>query len=239
MALGEPGVKTVNGTPPDVPPPQLTPGPGVHSLDGNEGVNTVTWSVPAAVILAAGITDAIPLGPMKMVVGRALPFHCTTEQDDKALPFAVIATGGPVGVSTAALFGEIKLRTGRGSGVVFDSCINENLREFELVPGPPDTVTATAAAPVPRKAVSAAVIAAVSCVVLIKVVGRGEPFQLATSPSVKPVPFTVRVMAVGLQYGVLFIPVVDAESEVMVARTIWNETAVDRFVLNTGLATAT
>ena len=199
----------------------------------------MTWSVPAAVKLAAGITDAIPLGPMNMVVGRGLPFHCTTEQDDKALPFAVIATGGPVGVSTAALFGEIELRMGRESGVVLDSCVNENLRAFELVPGPPDTVTATAAAPVPRKAVSAAVITAVSCVVLIRVVGRGEPFQLTTSPSAKPVPFTVRVMAVGLQYGVLFIPVVDAESDVTLARTIWNETAADTFVLNRGLATAT
>ena len=120
------------------------------------------------------------------------------------------------------------------------SAVTGNLSEFEFVAGPAaDTVMATAAAPVARKAVSADVIAAVSCVGLTKVVGRGEPFQLTMSPLAKPVPFTVRISPVGLQKGVLFDEVVDAESEVMVGRTIWNETGLDMFVLDAGVATAT
>ena len=57
---------------------------------------------------------------------------------------------------------------------------------------------------------SAAVISAVSCEALTRVVGRGEPFQLMLSPSAKPVPVTVRVRPAGLQYGVLLAEVVDA-----------------------------
>lgn len=120
------------------------------------------------------------------------------------------------------------------------SAVNENFREFEFVAGPlPDTVMAAAALPVPRKAVSAGVIAAVSCVALRKVVGRGEPFQLTTSPFANPVPFTVRVKPVGLQYGALFDEVVDAESDEMVGRTIGNETELDVFPLAAGVAIAT
>jgi hypothetical protein len=192
------------------------------------------------VILAAGITAAIPLIPTNMFVGRVLPFHCTTEQGDKPLPITISATGGPVSVSTAAFVGEIELMTGAGRVVPVGSAVTENFRELEFVAGLlPDTAMATAAAPVPRKAVSVAVIAAVSCVALTRVVGRGEPFQLMTSPSSKSVPFTVRVSPVGLQYGVLFAEVVDAESDVMVGRTIWNEIGVDGFALDAGLATAT
>jgi hypothetical protein len=87
--------------------------------------------------------------------------------------------------------------------------------------------------------VSAAVIAAVSCVALTRVVSRGEPFQLTTSPFAKPVPFTVSVIPAALQYGVLFEPVVDAESDVMVGKTIGNETELDVLALDTGVATAT
>jgi len=98
-----------------------------------------------------------------------------------------------------------------------------NGSEFEFVPGfAPDTVMAIVAGVVARKAVSAAVIVAVSCVALTKVVGRGEPFQLTVSPFAKPVPFTVRVRPDGLQKGVLFAVVVDAESEVTVGKTILN-----------------
>jgi len=86
--------------------------------------------------------------------------------------------------------------------------------------------------------VSAAVIAAVSCVALTSVVGRGEPFQLTTSPFAKPVPFTVRVKPVELQYGVLLDEVVDAESVERVAREIGKETELEVFALDAGEATA-
>lgn len=89
-----------------------------------------------------------------------------------------------------------------------------------------ETVTATVpvSPAVPGKAVSAGKITAVSCVELTKVVERGDPFQFTTSPSTKFVPFTVKVMPVALQAGVVFEEVVDAESEVMIGGTIENVT---------------
>jgi hypothetical protein len=53
------------------------------------------------------------------------------------------------------------------------------------------------------------------------------------------VPVTVKVRPVGLQYGVLLVEVVDAETDVTVARAIENETELEVFVLDAGLATAT
>ena len=186
------------------------------------------------------MTAAIPLLPINMFVGKGAPFHCTTEQGDKLLPFTVIATGGPVSGSTAAFEGEMELMAGAGRVVPVGGAASENLRELEFDAGVlPDTVMATAAASVPRKAVSAAVISAASCVELTRVVGRGEPFQLTLSPSAKPVPVTVRVRPVGLQNGVLLVEVVDAETDAMVAREIVNETEFEVFALDAGLATAT
>jgi hypothetical protein len=203
-------------------------------------VATVTFSIPARVILAAGITDVIPLVPMKIDAGSAAPFHCTTEHGENPLPFAVSGTGGPVKASWAAFVGEIEPMAGKGSVAPVASAVMGNFREFEFVPGLlPDTVTATAAEPVARNAVSAGVIAAVSCVALTRVVARGEPFQFTTSPFAKPVPFTVSARPVELQYGVLFAEVVDAESDVIVARVIGNETELDVFALDAGVATAT
>jgi hypothetical protein len=198
-------------------------------------VVTATWSVPIVVILAAGITDVIPFVPMNIDVGSGTPFHCTAEQGERLLPFTVSGTGDPVAASTAAFVGEIELRAGVGRFVPVANGAMENGREFEFVPGvPADTLIAT----VPRKAVSAAVIVAVSCVGLTKVVGRGEPFQLTTSPFAKPVPVTVSVSPVWLQNGVLFDDVVDAESAVTVGRTIEKETELDVLALNAGEATA-
>lgn len=197
---------------------------------------TETWSVAVAVILAAGITDANPLVPINIEAGSGAPFHCTAEHGEKPFPFTVSGTGGPVKASAAAFVGEIELTAGKGRVVPDGSGAIENLSEFEFDPGPlPDTVMATAPWFVPRNAVSAGVIAAVSCVALTRVVERGEPFQLTTSPFAKPVPFTVNVKPVGLQYGVLF----DAESDVMAASVIGNEIGVDVLPLDAGLATAT
>src|ERR1700680_4140496 len=80
---------------------------------------------------------------------------------------------------------------------------------------------------VPREAVSAYVIAALSCVALTNVVGRGEPFQFTTNPFTKFVPVTSRVKPVGRHYGVEAICVVDAESIVMVGAWIGNEIGLD------------
>jgi len=91
----------------------------------------------------------------------------------------------------------------------------------------------------PEKAVSVAVIAAVSCVALTNVVGRGDPFQFTTTPFAKFVPFTVRVIPRELQAGVDADEVVDAESEVIVGATIGNEIALDVAPPVAGVETAT
>jgi hypothetical protein len=190
------------------------PGPSVDAL---------IWLVPVTVRLAAGMKEAIPPVPMNIVAGRGLPFHCVTEQGDKPFPFKVSAIGGPVCASVAALVGEIELMTGVGRVVPVANAVTENGSEFEFVAGfGPDTVIATAAGALARKAVSAGVMAAVSCVALTKVVGRGEPFQLTVRPLAKFVPFTVSVKPDALQKGVLLAVVVDAESEVTVANLMSN-----------------
>jgi hypothetical protein len=160
----------------------------------------VTATDVVVVMFAAGMNDAIPLVPMKIAAGNGAPFQSTVEHGEKLLPFTVSATGGPVKASTAALVGEIELMEGNGSEAPEDSAVNDNFIEFEFVPALlPDTVMATAAAPVASEAVSDAEISAVSCVALTRVVGRGEPFQLMTSPLANPVPFTVSVSPDELQ----------------------------------------
>jgi hypothetical protein len=56
---------------------------------------------------------------------------------------------------------------------------------------PPGGGVVTDTCALPTAATSVAAIAAVSCVLLRKVVGRGLPFQLTTDADVKPDPFTV------------------------------------------------
>jgi hypothetical protein len=136
-----------------------------------------------------------------------------------------------------ALEGMSDVMAGAGRGVVEGAMVKgedaedkDGIVELEIV-------TAIAGA---GKAVSVAEIAAVSCVALTKVVWRGEPFQFTTSPfGTKFVPFKVRVMPTGLQAGVVFEEVVDDESDVMVGRTIGNETELEVLALAAGLATAT
>ena len=86
-----------------------------------------------------------------------------------------------------------------------------NVTEFDAAVGL-DMVTAAA----PGKAVSAAEIAAVSCVALTKVVARGVPFQLTTEAATKFVPFTTRVNPDAPQYGMEATGVEDGEIEVEV-----------------------
>ena len=112
------------------------------------------------------------------------------------VPFTVRVKAGPLLGSTAALDGDSVVITGAGRFVV--GVVRENVIAFDVV-ARFDTVIATGE---PGKAVSAAVIAAVSCVEFTNVVARGEPFQFTTSPFTKPVPFTVRVRPVGAQKGV-------------------------------------
>jgi hypothetical protein len=210
----------------DVPPP-----PPVWS------VSTVTGTVAALATSAAEIAAFNPVGPVNVVV-RGLPFHCTTEHGTKVPPFTLLASTPSRNAAdpVATLDGIRVVITGVGSGVVGGAIVkgedtedNEGIVEL-------DTVTVAG----PGKAVSVAEIAAMSCVALTKVVWRGEPFQFTTRPfGTKLAPFTVRVMPDGLHAVVEFEDVVEAESDVMVGRTIGNEIALDRLALEAGLATVT
>lgn len=227
VTVGEPGVNKANASLLDADSP---------------GVTAVIWFVPVAPRLAAGMKEAMPPVPIKMVAGSGLPFQLAIVQGDNPFPFRVSAMAGPVCVSVAALVGDNDASTGVGRIAPVGKGVTENGSEFEFVPAfAPETVMAMGAGAVARNAVSAAVIAAVSCVALTKVVGRGEPFQLTVRPFAKPVPVTVRVRPDRLQKGVLFAPVVevDADNDVTVGNTILNWTGADTLALDAGLATVT
>ena len=209
--------KIANGSVLEVPP-HVTPAPGVHPAGA--GVITLTWAVPTLATYASGIVALTPVGSTYIVVGAVvvppLSVHWTAEHGTNPLPITVRKNAPVEGcvVPTAALFGMSEEIVGDGSELATAIVKVEGL-EFvvEL-----ETVTPTG----PGRAVSVAEIMAVSCVGLTNVVGRGNPFQFTTSPSTKFVPFTVKVMPVALQDGVVFEEVVEAESDVMIGRTIEN-----------------
>lgn len=220
-------MNTVNVSAFDMPPPP----PAV-------GVETVTGTIAAVATSAAEIAAFNPVALVNVVV-RGLLFHWTIEHGTKVPPLAPLAStprrnaADPAGV----LDGMSVAIAGVGSGVVEGATVKGEDREAKDEFVALDTVIFTGVA---GNAVSVAVIAAVSCVALTKVVARGEPFQLTTSPlGTKFVPFTVRVIPAGLHAGVEFVDVEDAESDVMVGRTIGNGIAFDAFALAAGLATAT
>jgi hypothetical protein len=190
-------------------------------------VVTVTWTFCTVAISAAGTAAVIPVGPTNVVVSALAP-QFTTEQGNKLVPITERTKAPP---PAAAFDGISELIDGAGSD---DGAVIVKFRELVLVPGP-DTKTVAD----PGEAMSAYVIAALSCVVLTKVVGRGAPFQFTTNPFTKFVPVTSKVKPVGLQYGVEAIWVVDAESEVMVGLRIAKEMGVDVPPPGAGLKTVT
>jgi hypothetical protein len=225
-AAGAGGLKTVKVSAFDVPPPP----PSVR-------VNTVTGNIAAVATSAAEIAAFTPVGLANVVV-RGLPFHWTTEHGTKLPPLALLASTPSMNAAAfaATLEGKSVVITGVGSGVVDGAMVKGE--DADAKEGIVELETVTLAGP--GKAVSVAEIAAASCVALTKVVWRGEPFQFTTSPfGTKSMPFTVSVIPAGLQAGVVLDEVEDAESEVMVGRTIGNEIEFDVFALDAGLATAT
>jgi len=225
-AAGTGGVNTVKVSAFDVPPPP----PSLR-------VKTVTGIIDALRTSAAEIAALSPVGPANVVV-RRLPFHWTTEHGTRLPPLAPLASTPSMNARDFAgiLKGMSAVMTGTGNGVVDGAIVNREDKEDKDGIVELETVTFTG----PGKAVSVAEIAAVSCVALTKVVWRGAPFQFTTSPlGTKFVPLTVRVMPAGAQAGVVFDDVVDAESDMMVGRAIGNETELEVFALDAGLATAT
>jgi hypothetical protein len=135
-----------------------------------------------------------PVVPTKVVV-RGLAFHCTVEQGSNPLP-TTETTKAPL--PAAALDGMRELMDGTGKD---EGAVIAIGRELELI-AELDTNTVA----VPSAAVSASVMAALSCEPLTNVVGRGEPFQFTTVSLVNVVPaaaFTVSVKPAGAQYGVV------------------------------------
>jgi len=218
------GVNTVNVKAFEVPPPP----PSV-------GVETVTGKAAAAATSPAPIAAFTPVALVKVVV-RGLPFHSTVEQGTKLPAVALVAStprrnaADPAG----ALDGRSVPMTGVGSGVGDGTIVNGAEADAKAGSVALDTVIVAG----PGNAVSTAEMTAVSCVALTKVVGRGEPFQLTTSPlGTKFVPFTVSVIMSALQAGVVLFDVVDPESEVIVGSTIGKAMALERLALAAGLAT--
>jgi hypothetical protein len=144
-------------------------------------VNTVTDTVPAVAMSAAGIA-ALNLVEETYVVGRLAPFHCTTESLMKPLPLTVSVKAAPPAVRDVGLMLEI---TGTGGSLI--------VKVWALEVPPPGAGLNTVTEAVPAVAMSAAVIAAVSRVEETYVVVRPDPFHWTTELELKPLPLTVNV----------------------------------------------
>src|SRR6266567_3962442 len=166
------GALMVNPALPEVPPP-------------GDGLNTVTWAVPAAAMSAA-LMDACSCPPLTYVVDRFAPFQFTTDPLTKPLPFTV-----RVKAAVPAVADEGDSEAIDGVGLLGALMVNPALPE---VPPPGDGLNTVTWA-VPAAAMSAALMDAWSCPPLTYVVDRFAPFQFTTDPLTKPLPFTVRVKA--------------------------------------------
>src|SRR6266850_3991819 len=165
-----------------VGPPELTgkvivadvPPPGA-------AVVTVTFAMAAASRSVAGIA-AVSWVALANVVVRVAPFHCTVLPLTKPVPVTVSVNAAPL---ISALLGLRPVSVGAGLFTV-NVCAAE-------VP-PPGAGVRTVRLAVPAAAMSAAVIAAVSWMVLTKVVVRAAPFHCTVvEPFTNPVPLTVSV----------------------------------------------
>ena len=116
-------------------PPHVIPvaGTGVHPF--GLGVDTVTCTVPAAMISAAGTAAVIPVGPTNVVI-NALGPQLTTEQGSKLFPITESTNAPP---PTGMFEGIRELMDGTGKDV---GSVGVKLREFVLIAGP-DTKTGT------------------------------------------------------------------------------------------------
>ena len=102
----------------------------------------------------------------------------------KPVPIRVSVNAAPL---TVAVAGAIEASVGPETALI----VNDRLPD---VP-PPGAGLVTVTVAVPAVAISAAVIAAVNCVALTKVVVLAAPLNFTTDVDTKPVPFTVRVKA--------------------------------------------
>ena len=117
-----------------------------------------------------------------VIAGLAPKF--TVAPATKPVPVRVNVNAAPPTVEEA---GAIEVSVGAETGLM----VNDRLPD---VP-PPGAGLVTVTVAVPAVAISAAVMAAVSCVALTNVVVLAAPLNFTTEVDTKPVPFTVRVKA--------------------------------------------
>src|SRR5216683_212002 len=165
------GLLIVNGVGPELPPP-------------GAGLNTATGLGPADAMSLAG-TAAVSCVLLTNVVVSGIPWipNWTTDVVTKFVPLTVRVNDGPPAV---ALVGEIEVIDGKGLLIA-------NVAAADAPPPGAGFVTVTLT--VPPVAISAAVIAAVTCVALTNVVVFAAPLKLTTEVDAKFVPLTVSVNA--------------------------------------------
>lgn len=160
---------TVKDAAEEVPPP-------------GAGFVTVTFLTPPVAMSPAAI-DAANCEALLNVVVLAAPLKFTTDPETKPEPFTVRVNAEPPEI---ALVGAIDVIPTIGLLIV--NC------KLGLVP-PPGVGLVTATFAVPAVAMSAAAMAAVNWVALLKVVVFVAPLKVTTDGVTKPVPLTVSVKA--------------------------------------------
>src|SRR5262245_19197076 len=135
--------------------------------------------------MSAAAICAVNCPAFTNVVGRGLPFHCTTELPTKLLPFTVSVKAAP---PAGALLGVSVATAGTG---LFAALIVKVAAGVDTPPPGAGLNTVTEA--VPALAMSAAEICAVNCPPSTNVVVRFAPFHRTIEFPTKLLPFTVSV----------------------------------------------
>ena len=148
------------------------------------GFVTVTFTAPAEAISAAGIVATIWVLVTDEGVIAGLDPKFTVAPVTKPVPVRVNVKAAPPAVAEV---GAIEVSVGPETALIVKD------RVADVPPPGAGFVTVTVA--VPAVAISAAVIAAVSCVALTKAVVLAAPLNFTTDVDTKPVPFTVSVKA--------------------------------------------
>ena len=148
------------------------------------GFVTVTFTVPAVAISAAGIVATIWVLVTEDGVIAGFDPKFTVAPATKPVPVRVNVKATP---PTVAEVGAREVSVGAEAALI--------AKDTDADVPPPGAGFVTVTVAVPAVAISAAVIAAVSCVALTNVVVLAAPLNFTTDVDTKPVPFTVRVKA--------------------------------------------
>ena len=145
---------------------------------------TVTFTVPALTISAVGIVAAIWVLVTDEGVIAGLDPKFTVAPATKPVPVRVNVKAAPTAMAEV---GAKEVSDGPAAALI----VKDRLPD---VP-PPGAGLVTVTVAVPAVAISAAVMAAVSCVALTNVVVLAAPLNFTTDVDTKPVPLTVRMKA--------------------------------------------